>query len=275
MKLIVTIDVEEDAGPGWASPPIPAFLGVTEGIKNRLQPLFRDFGISPTLMISPIVLQDIASVDVLGRLDKAELATHLHWEQICPHAERSLSGGIELLKHMQFDFPPEEERAKLEALTELFHQQFGFYPTAFRAGRYGASPSTGAIIKQLGYEVESSATPHIQWRTPRGNLVDFSNVPEQPYYIAAPGNVYAEGDFGLLEVPITIMAKDKIPGLSEAPWFRPGLFQTGNAERNGSHCARTQSRRHRAAVGDDVPQCRSDRQCQPIHENRGRRPRLS
>lgn len=150
MKLIVTIDVEEDAGPGWASPPIPAFLGVTEGIKNRLQPLFRDFGISPTLMISPIVLQDIASVDVLGRLDKAELATHLHWEQICPHAERSLSGGIELLKHMQFDFPARGRARQARSADGIIPSAVRLLPDGLPRRALWRQPFDGRHYKTVG-----------------------------------------------------------------------------------------------------------------------------
>ncbi|MGB9153379.1 MAG: glycosyltransferase [Alphaproteobacteria bacterium] len=221
MKLIVTIDVEEDAGPDWASPIMPTFRGVTVGIKDRLHPLFDQLGIQPTLLISPIVLQDIESVEVLKGLSNVELGTHLHWEQIAPHPERSLQGGVQQMRHMQRDFPPELEREKLETLTELFQQQFGFRPTSFRAGRYGASAATGAILQELGYEVDTSVTPHIQWTTPDNNLVYYGAVPEQPYYIDFPGNIYAQGDGDLLEVPITILAPDIIPGLRRPPWFRP------------------------------------------------------
>lgn len=221
MKLIVTIDTEEDSGPDWVSPAIPSFRGVTEGLKNRLQPIFSELGILPTLMCSPIVLQSIEAVDVLGNLEKIELAAHLHWEQIGPKQERSLRGGQQLLRHMQTDFSPDEEREKLEALTSLFHQQFGFLPTSFRAGRYGISRATGGILKQLGYEVDTSATPHVHWRSPSGNVVDYSRTLEQPYTISESGNIFERGNLDFLEVPITILPHGQIVGLTQAPWLRP------------------------------------------------------
>lgn len=221
MKLIVTIDVEEDAGPDWVSPPTSTFRGVAEGIGSILQPMFKALGVKSTLMISPIVMQDRRSVDILGTLASTELASHLHWEQLAPSIERSTHGGHQLLRHMQRDFPHDMELRKLEVLTELFRQQFGFRPTAFRAGRYGASHVTGALLKSLGYEVDSSATPHRAWPTPGGALCDYTSVPEQPYYIGAGGDLYRQGDFDLLEVPITIMPQERFPSSCQPPWLRP------------------------------------------------------
>jgi len=221
MKLIVTIDVEEDSGPGWICPETPVFRGVIEGLRNRLQPLFHELGIRPTLLISPIVLHSQESVDVLGELEDVELGAHLHGEQIDPGAVRTLQGGPRKNWDMQWDYPSEAEQEKLEALTALFHKQCGFRPTSFRAGRYGASKSTGALLKQLGYEVDSSATPHVKWPTSHNDWIDFTRAPEQPYFIAEPGNVYGQGAFDFLEVPITILESDGKAENGKPRWFRP------------------------------------------------------
>lgn len=221
MKIIVTIDVEEDSGPGWICPPKSRFLGITEGIRNRLQPLFRELGMKPTLLISPIVLHHQESVDVLASLEQMELGAHLHWDQIEPGALRTTKGGLQKSAAMQWDYPPESEREKLESLTQLFKQKFGFLPTSFRAGRYGASISTGKFLKQLGYIVDSSATPHVKWPTQHNEWIDYTQVPEQPYAISETDNIYQTGNSDFLEVPITILAKEAIPSAAKQPWFRP------------------------------------------------------
>ena len=69
----------------------------------------------------------------------------------------------EVTDAFQRDYPPDVEAAKLRDLTELFSRTFGRSPTSFRAGRFGIGPHSIPILEELGYLVESSVTPHMDW----------------------------------------------------------------------------------------------------------------
>ena len=77
-------------------------------------------------------------------------------------------------------------------------------------------------LEKLGYTVDSSATPHIQWREPE-IIIDHRKAPEQPYYPdfhkltqPLPDSQHRP----LLQVPVTVK-----PRLfrSQPRWFRPWL----------------------------------------------------
>src|SRR5579871_3010745 len=83
--LCVSIDTECDKGKAWRVQKPLSFIGVTEGVKGRLQPLFASFGAKPTYLVSPEVMRDEASVEVLRSVSAhAELGTHLHGEYAEP-----------------------------------------------------------------------------------------------------------------------------------------------------------------------------------------------
>ena len=46
---------------------------------------------------------------------------------------------------------------------EAFRTAFGRPPRSFRAGRFGIGENTVPILDSLGYAVESSVTPHVDW----------------------------------------------------------------------------------------------------------------
>ena len=83
--LTVTIDTECDKGPGWRVVRPMAFAGVTDGVAQRLEPLFATTGGKGTYLLSGEVLDDPASLEVFRRT-KADLGTHLHGETVPPGA---------------------------------------------------------------------------------------------------------------------------------------------------------------------------------------------
>jgi hypothetical protein len=219
--LCVSIDTESDKGRGWRSQRPMAFRGVTEGVVRRLQPLFARFGAKPTYLLSPEVLRDPACSDVFRRLAPAcELGTHLHGELAEPGAHEP-----EVTRDFQRDYPPEIERQKLTYLTDLFIRAFDHQPQSFRAGRFGIGPASIGILESLGYAVESSVTPHMDWTSSGAPGLAFLDAPTQPYAPdrADPGR---PGDAALLEVPVTIRRRllGSLPGLGrrfEPRWLRP------------------------------------------------------
>ena len=63
-------------------------------------------------------------------------------------------------------------------------------------------------MRQLGYLVDTSITPHVCWNdASREKPVDFSLAPEQPYFLDHESLVREDKSGSLLEVPISIMTK--------------------------------------------------------------------
>jgi hypothetical protein len=218
--LCVSIDCECDKGPGWRTQKPLAFEGVTEGIARRLQPLFRSYGAKPTYLLSPEVIRDAKSADALSRLGtEAELGTHLHGELAEPGAFVPDETTV-----FQRDYPSDVEEKKLAYLTGLFRDTFGRSPSSFRAGRFGIGPSSIGILESLGYAVESSVTPFMDWSDKAPGL-SFALSPTQPYHPDA-GEPSRVGSSEILEVPVTIrprtMQRLPVVGKHVDPrWLRP------------------------------------------------------
>lgn len=229
-RLLVTIDVECDKSPSWHTAVPLRFRGVTEVIPALLQPLFANFGIRPTYLLSPEVLADDGCIAVLRDLRDVELGTHLHGEYIGPPPQLDPSADS-ITMAMQGDYPPEVEQAKLRALTERFCARLGYAPTAFRAGRFGIGRDSGRFLHSLGYRVDSSVVPHICLHNPAGEpRPDFRACPELPYRVGRDHDLFTPGDSPLLEVPVTVLAAGLLPAArpiwpgartGEPIWFRP------------------------------------------------------
>jgi peptidoglycan/xylan/chitin deacetylase (PgdA/CDA1 family) len=219
--LCVSIDTECDKGKGWRSRKPMAFDGIHDGVVKRLQPMFDAFGAKATYLLSPEVLRDGACAEVFRRIaDRAELGTHLHGEYAEPDAFEP-----DVTSVFQRDYPPDVERAKLTYLTDLFIRAFGEQPRSFRAGRFGIGSASIGILESLGYLVESSVTPHMDWTSSGAPGLAFLGAPTQPYR-PDPVNPAKPGDAKLLEVPVTIRRRllNALPFVGariDPSWLRP------------------------------------------------------
>jgi hypothetical protein len=219
--LCVSIDTESDKGKGWRSRRPMSFEGITDGVVKRLHPLFERFGAKPTYLLSPEVLRDEACVEIFRKLaPSCELGTHLHGEYAEPGAFEP-----EVTAVFQRDYTPDVERQKLTYLTDLFIRAFDHQPQSFRAGRFGIGPASIGILESLGYAVESSVTPHMDWASSGAPGLSFRDAPTQPYRPdpEEPGRV---GSSSMLEVPVTIRRRflNALPGIGgriEPRWLRP------------------------------------------------------
>jgi hypothetical protein len=226
--LCVSIDTECDKGPSWRTRRPLSFDGIRQGVLERLHPLFVAHGAKPTYLISPEVLRDDASVSALRSIASGcELGAHLHGEFAEPGAFEP-----EVTKDFQRDYDAELERKKLTYLTDQFIRAFSHQPASFRAGRFGIGPSTIGILEELGYTVESSVTPHVDWSSSGAEGLSFEGAPTQPYR-PDPQEPARVGDANLLEVPVTIRRRlwNAIPGIGrkvEPRWLRP-TFASGDA----------------------------------------------
>jgi hypothetical protein len=215
--LCVSIDCECDKGAAWRTRRPLSFVAVHEGIGARLAPLFRRYHARATYLLSPELLRDARSVERLRALaPEAELGTHLHGEFAAPDEHEP-----EVTRVFQRDYPEALERAKLTSLTEQFERAFDFPPRSFRAGRFGIGPSTLGILEALGYAVDSSVTPFVDWSGQGAVGLSFRGAPTQPYHPdrALPGQ---PGTSPLVEVPVTIRPS-RVPLLGRwlQRWLRP------------------------------------------------------
>lgn len=219
--LSVSIDTECDKGKAWRCQKPMAFAGIHDGVVHRLAPLFARYGAKATYLLSPEILRDERSVDVFRKLaPNAELGTHLHGEYAEPEAWEP-----DVTSVFQRDYPPALERQKLAYLTDLFIRAFDHQPLSFRAGRFGIGPASIGILEDLGYAVESSVTPFMDWASAGAKGLSFHGAPTQPYHPdrALPAQ---RGNARILEVPVTIKPRvwSAIPAIGklvEPRWLRP------------------------------------------------------
>jgi hypothetical protein len=232
--VAVSIDVECDKDLHWRVRRPLTFRGVEEGIGRRLAPLFAEYGVRPTYLLSPEVIRDGTCVSLLKTLEACELGTHLH-----PEFVRS-SDHVEITEAVACLMPEEDERRDLDELTSSFTAAFGSHPRSYRAGRFGASGRTIGILGTLGYLVDSSVTPYKKW----DYELDFSAAPSAPYFPDLGDISRAGQPGGVLEVPVSLRPSP-VPSRLRAPaqllastrlgfgrdlakwargpaWFRPG-----------------------------------------------------
>ena len=197
--LCVTIDCERDKGPHWRVRRPATFHGIHEGIGARLAPLFRHYGVKPTYLLSPEVMRDDAAAARMAQLARgAELGTHLHAEYVGPDLDEDAESST-----FQAALAPAIERAKIEALTSLFVHRFGTRPRSFRAGRFGIGGASLGILADLGYTVDSSVTPFIDWSGAGPGAPNFRQAPFIPYH-PDPHAPATAGQGPVWEIPVTI-----------------------------------------------------------------------
>ena len=237
--VAVSIDVECDKNERWDVHLPLSFRGVEEGIGSCLTPLFGDYGVRPTYLLSSEVIRHEESADLLRAARSCELGTHLHPEFVFSSAGVRQTAAVPCL------MPEQEEKLLLETLTSSFAETFGRLPRAYRAGRYGASARSLRTLADLGYSVDTSVTPHKLW----DYGLDFRGAPNSPYYPSAHDINTAGQGGGLLEVPISLclspasalvrgatsvfarshleFAKDWAKWARGPLWFRPGWAKRG------------------------------------------------
>jgi hypothetical protein len=145
---------------------------------GRVQDLCDAAGIVPTYVVDyPIADRDEASrpLEEYAATGRALIGAHLHpWvsppctEEVC--ARNSYPGNL----------PAELEREKLSRLTDRIAARFGARPTTYLAGRYGFGPNTGAILEELGYEVDLS--PCVPMDLSADGGPDYSGYTNHPFW---------------------------------------------------------------------------------------------
>lgn len=197
MKLVVTVDVEEDQ---WGI--VPHGRATARNVHRLpiLQKLLNEFGIIPTYLLSYPVMRDPGAVEILREIFEAgecEIGAHCHPWNTPPYEEP-------LTKHnsMLCNLSPTLQFQKLQRLHEAIQDNVGVAPLAFRSGRWGFDAEVARNIMRLGYRIDTSVTPYTSWAQASGP--DFSGISPQPYSFTP--DVLPDGSFSdmLTEIPATI-----------------------------------------------------------------------
>jgi hypothetical protein len=196
MLLAVSIDVEEE---GLFSSQYEAAGLAVDNVRHlaAVDPIFREFGIRPTLMVSYQVMRHPEYQELLAGLRDqwdGELGAHLHpWNtpplQTLPFPEPAPS---ELM-------PQELLDAKMNTLLETFRAA-ECSPVSFRMGRFNIGPKVLSILERSGFRVDGSIAP---MRRYYGGPERLDGLVD-PYF-PDRGNPYRPGDSSILEVPMTIV----------------------------------------------------------------------
>lgn len=188
--LLVVIDTEEefDWGKGFLreKTSVRAMRGIP-----RFQEMFDAHGVKPTYVVDyPVATQPdgYRALKEFQDSGRAVIGAHLHpWVnppfEEAPDAFLSYPGNLE----------PALEETKLRVLTDAIGESFGRRPTVYKAGRYGIGPNSTAALEGLGYEIDLSVCPGLDFRADGGP--DFLSFPPEPYWFGTPRP--------LLEIPCT------------------------------------------------------------------------
>lgn len=215
-SLCISIDVESDM-PRWVVKPETTLENI-KGIP-RLQALFDDLGVRPTYLVTYPVADTPASVEIFRPIlesGRCEIGMHCHPWTTPPVAEEE-----RLEASFLSNMDPAVVATKLEAVTDRIRQAFGVAPISYRAGRFGLAPSHLWVLEDLGYKVETSLTPLVDWSEVGGP--DYRDAPLLPYY---PNylDVTQEGNSRLLEVPVTITLTRHVPNMVKRLYVRIPRF---------------------------------------------------
>jgi hypothetical protein len=172
----LAIDAEEDFD--WDKP--VRATGWSTDCMHRiadLREIVAAYGLRPTYLLTYPVLEDADVVRMLRRQHErgeCDMGIQLHhW--VTPPFD-ALDSRISYLESM----PAVVEQAKLLTLIARFRQAFGFGPVLFRAGRYGLTPATAALLEQHGFVVDTSLAPRTDFRAQGGP--DFSQYECDPFW---------------------------------------------------------------------------------------------
>ena len=225
--LFVIVDTEEEFD--WSAPFSRQNVSVTAIDEvGRLQDVLRPYRIKPTYVIDYPVASTIESARRLARFagkDECHIGAHLHpW--VNPPATEPLG------THTSYacNLAPELERDKIARLRDAIIKNLGIAPRVYKAGRYGFGRTTAETLEALGFDVDVSVNPHMDYTDDGGpSFQDFEPVP---------------GWFGerrrLLEIPCTTAYVGSARRMGEvlhraasARWLQP-LKAVGVLARSGA-----------------------------------------
>jgi peptidoglycan/xylan/chitin deacetylase (PgdA/CDA1 family) len=195
--LIITIDVEED---NWGEYDPHQYSLCNLKKIPRLHELLKEFSVEPTYLVNYPVASDPWSAEMFSeyaRQGNCEIGMHCHPWNTPPFKERICESNT-----MLCNLPAELQYMKLKYLHDTVVRNIGISPVSFRAGRWGFNAETAKAIRRLGFKVDTSVTPLMNWKESRGP--DFSLFGPEPFRFECDDLSKAVGGGPLLQVPATV-----------------------------------------------------------------------
>ena len=197
MKLLITIDVEED---NWGDYP-ERHPNVTNirGLES-LQALFDKYQAKPSYLVTYPVAVNPDSRAVLQDLlngGNCEIGAHCHPWNTPPFEEK-----IGEHNSMLMNLPSELQYQKLKTLKTGIEDNFGIEVLSFRAGRWGYSESVASNLAKLGFRVDSSVMPYMNWSDSCGP--NYSELSLERYWHSISALFPDTEDAPLIEIPASV-----------------------------------------------------------------------
>jgi len=188
--LVVVIDTEEQfdwsGGYSRSNTAVSAMRAI-----ERVQRIFDEFCVTPVYVIDYPIATQPEGYEPLREIvsdHRCVIGTHLHpW--VSPPYDEALSTWNSFPGNLSLRL----ESEKLRLLTECIEDRFEQRPVIYKAGRYGVGPRTAAILEELGYEIDLSVCPHMDYSGEGG-----------PNFLAHSAWPYWFGMHRLLELPLTV-----------------------------------------------------------------------
>ncbi len=205
-RFVVTVDTEEEFD--WSAPFSRDQHSTTHiSAIPRFQSLCDAYGVQPCYLVDYPITQDDRAVELLSGYTqdgRAEIGVQLH-----PWVNPPFREEVSVKNSFACNLAPELEREKLTNLHSAIIDRMGVYPDAYRAGRYGAGPSTPAILADLNIAIDSSVRTRFDYSRHGGP--DYSEHPVNPYWLIQDQ---------VLELPLTTVFAGSLRGAGDAVFGR-------------------------------------------------------
>lgn len=190
-SLMVVVDTEEEFD--W-SKSFSRSAKKVDHVRNlaAAQAIFERYQLRPTYVVDYPVASQEAGYGLLREWladGRCQIGAHLH-----PWVNPPFTEAVTTRNSYPGNLPPALEKEKLARLTEVIAANFDCQPKVYRAGRYGVGPATGAILAELGYEIDTSVVPFTEFRQDGGP--DFTRFDSEPFWFGPSRRV--------LEIPLTV-----------------------------------------------------------------------
>jgi hypothetical protein len=203
MIFCVTVDTEGDNQWDHGAPLL------TENVRfwQPFQTICERHGVVPTYLITSEIAADPLAQRLLSSWSAegtAEVGAHLHPWTTPPFVDAAGLRFNDWAHAFICQLPDELISEKLDNLVSEIEQKVGVRPVSFRAGRFGFDIRVARELSRLGFTVDSSVTPLVEWSRHAG-LPGRGGGPDFRRHGLRPFVLQGSGDPGLLEVPVTIV----------------------------------------------------------------------
>ncbi|HEY6431293.1 MAG TPA: glycosyltransferase [Acetobacteraceae bacterium] len=231
--LIVTLIDAEEAFD-WNSQPFQRAAADVRSMAEQFlaHRVFERYGVVPTYLIDyPVAVQEDGCAPLRELLQdrKCDVGAQLHAWVTPPLIE-------ELTARNTYpgNLPVALEYEKLNVLTRAIEDGLDVRPRIYRAGRFGAGPRTGDILRQLGYLADSSVMPC--WSFARQGGPDYLGFGSTaPYWVDAERTILeipsTAGFVGSLADPSAVLRRALFSRFSETMHWPALMSRLGFLER--------------------------------------------